>query len=131
MSDKPEPEIGSTVNNDSKTPTDPPSFEDEVLAVLEALEWDGDPISFICPKCRVDRARGHESNCEVAALLARARWRRAIPDFPETLTARALHTAIRDANEFEWDLRRAKLETDAGSTLESGSESGAGVQKGA
>lgn len=41
-----------------------------ILPRLLAIEWEGDPVSNVCPSCRRHQVQGHEAGCELAALIA-------------------------------------------------------------
>lgn len=46
---------------------------DEMLAVICAVEWAGDPTHHTCTRCGASKGSGHKPDCRLAAVLKRRR----------------------------------------------------------
>lgn len=47
----------------------------EVRDLLQAIEWAGDDVHFVCPSCRCDRMHGHDKGCRLRAWLTEKPWK--------------------------------------------------------
>ena len=45
----------------------------ELVAALEAVEWVCDAGLWYCPCCKQQRTKGHKTDCQLAAALAKAK----------------------------------------------------------